>query len=101
MTYRFIAPARAEFDAAVDWYEARRAGLGDDFADEVYAAVRKVVANPHAYSRVLGAPPGREIRAVKVNRFNYLVAYEVLPSEILILSVRHARRRGQPWRRRP
>jgi len=35
MTYRFLADARAEFHDAVDWYEARRAGLGDEFSDEV------------------------------------------------------------------
>jgi len=33
MTYRFLADARAEFHDAVDWYEARRAGLGDEFSD--------------------------------------------------------------------
>lgn len=100
MTYRFLAPARVEFDAAVDWYDARRAGLGDDFADEVYAVVQRIVANPLAYSRVSRVPRGREIRTLKVNRFDYLVVYEVLPSEVVILSIRHAKSRGRAWRRR-
>ncbi|HET6572931.1 MAG TPA: type II toxin-antitoxin system RelE/ParE family toxin [Fimbriiglobus sp.] len=100
MTYRFLAPARVEFDAAVDWYDARRTGLGDDFADEVYATVQRIVANPLAYSRVPRATRGREIRNLKVSRFDYLVVYEVLPSEVLILSIRHARRRVRAWRRR-
>lgn len=100
MTYRFLAPARAEFDAAVDWYEARWAGLGDDFADEVYAAVQAIVANPHAYALVPRTPRDREIRVRKVDRFDYLVVYEVMPAEVLILTVCHARRRGSRWRRR-
>lgn len=100
MTYRFLAAARVEFDAAADWYEARRAGLGDDFVDEVHAAVRAIVANPHAYSRVPRTPRDREIRVRKVDRFDYLVVYEVMPSEVLILNVSHARRRGRRWQRR-
>jgi plasmid stabilization system protein ParE len=100
VTYRFLAAARAEFDAAVDWYDARQSGLGDDFADEVYAAVQRIVANPHAYSRVPRVPRGREVRTLKVDRFAYLVVYEVLPSEVLILSVCHAHSRGRAWRRR-
>jgi len=31
VTYRFLAQARADFDDAVDWYDAQQPPLGDDF----------------------------------------------------------------------
>lgn len=100
MNYRFLDEARTEFDTAVDWYEAQRPGLGDDFTDEVYSTVQKIVANPHAFSRAPGAPRGREIRVLAVDRFDYLVVYEVTPGEVVILAVPHGRNNRRGWRLR-
>ena len=100
MTYRFHHEARVEFDAAVDWYDAHQPGLGDDFIAEVYATVQKIVSNPHAFARARRTPPGREIRFLKVDRFEYVIYYEVTPSEVVILSVAHGRRGRQTWRGR-
>lgn len=38
MIHRFLAPARAELEEAVDYYEGCRPGLGDEFAAEVQKA---------------------------------------------------------------
>jgi hypothetical protein len=38
MNFRFHPEAETEFVAAIDWYEARSAGLGADFAAEIHAA---------------------------------------------------------------
>ena len=93
MTYRFLAEARADFDIAIDWYEARQAGLGDDFIAEVYATVQRVVANPQAFPSAARAPGGREVRVTKIHRFEYLIYYEVTSNEIAILSVPHGKQR--------
>jgi toxin ParE1/3/4 len=100
VTYRFLPQARVDFDLAVDWYEAQQPGLGDDFLNEVYATVQRIVANPHAFARVARVPAEREVRILTVHRFEYLVIYEVLPSEVVILGILHARRGRQPWRSR-
>jgi plasmid stabilization system protein ParE len=99
MTYRFLAEARADFDAAVDWYDAQRPGLGDDFTDEAYATIRRIVAQPHAFAPVARVPRGREIRFLGVDRFDYIVVYEVLAAEVVVVSVYHTRRRPS-WRGR-
>ncbi len=100
MTYRFLAPARVEFDTAVDWYDAQQPGLGDDFITEVSAAVQRVVSNPRAYPAARRVPAGREVRIAPVHRFEYLISYEVTATEVIVVSVTHGKRGRQTWRGR-
>jgi plasmid stabilization system protein ParE len=100
VTYRFLAEARTEFDDAVDWHEAQQPGLGDDFLTEVYSAIQRVVASSHAFPAVSRAPTGREVRVVTVHRFQYLMYYEVTPTEVVILCISHGKRMSHPWRQR-
>ena len=46
MRVRFQAPAKREFDQAKAWYAAVSPGLGQRFADEVYAATRRIARMP-------------------------------------------------------
>ena len=60
--------ARAEFDAAVDWYERRNAGLGSEFVESVQAVFDRISATPEMYATVY-----REVRKALVRRFPYSV----------------------------
>lgn len=100
MTYRFHYAARSELNDAVDWYENRRPGLGSDLLEEIYATIRRIVANPRAYARAPRVAASREVHFLPVRRYEYVVVYEILPAEIVILAVAHGRRRYQRWRRR-
>lgn len=51
MMHRFLAPARAELEEAIDRYEARRPGLGAKFAAEAQNAIR--------WTPAARPPPGR------------------------------------------
>jgi plasmid stabilization system protein ParE len=98
--FHFLQDARIEFDYAVDWYDSRQPGLGDDFSREVYDTIRRIIANPHAFVRAPRVPKKREVRILPVHRFEYLLVYEVLSAEIVIIGVPHARRGVQHWRKR-
>ena len=50
MKIRFHPDAMMEFDAAVAYYEERQAGLGLEFAEEVYATVARIIEYPDAWS---------------------------------------------------
>ena len=51
--------ASVEFDEAHDWYEARRLGLGADFAARVRAVFDRIAADPLFHPLVYqGCPPG-------------------------------------------
>ena len=46
MTYSFHPRAEQELDKAVAYYEECRSGLGLEFAEEVYAAIARIIAYP-------------------------------------------------------
>ncbi len=100
MKYRFLILAQIDVFDAVDWYDARRAGLGDQFADELDAFIARVLRLPRMFARVKRGVPGREFREGKLNVFPFRVVYEVTANEIVIFSVTHARAKRSPWRRR-
>lgn len=100
MTYRFLGPARADFDDAVDWYDTQHPPLGDDFVAEAHATVQRMSAAPRLFPRAGRAANSREVRVAPVHRYPYLIYYEVTATELLILSVVHAKRRWHPWRQR-
>ncbi len=49
MKYAFHPEAKAEFLAAIDYYEDREPGLGSDFAIEVHATIENILSFPNAW----------------------------------------------------
>ena len=92
MNIEFHPEAAEEFEAAVDWYEAREIGLGLDFAAEIHAAIQRAVAIPEAWAKLSG-----DVRRVLVNRFPYGVLYEPMENNLLVLAVMHLRREPGYW----
>lgn len=95
MTFSFHPEAQAEFDFAVDYYEASEAGLGWDFALEVHSAIQNIIDCPDAWPVLEGA-----IRRCQTSRFPFGVVYSAERGEILILAVMHLHRRPGYWRER-
>lgn len=87
--------AEAELLAARDWYENQRAGLGQEFVNEVREAVSAIAARPLTFPKVHG-----EMRRVILRRFPYGVFFQTTTAEILILGVLHGRRHPQQWKSR-
>jgi toxin ParE1/3/4 len=97
MTRRFILRPRAENDiqAAFEWYESQRAGLGDQFLAAVRERLEAIRNFPDANPVVY-----RAIRRAVVSRFPYLVFYVVRPERIAVLAVLHHARNPAVWPRR-
>jgi len=87
--------ARAEFDEAFDWYEARRAGLGSEFAASVEQALDRISRNPLLHGMVYG-----EVRCTLVRRFPYGVYYLIEEERIVVLAVFHSSRDPKIWQSR-
>ena len=98
MNHRFTDAGRADFHEAIARYAA--ADLGKKFAEEVREYVTIIEANPQGFSRAPGCPRGREIRVVKIGRFDYLLYHEVLPTEVVIIAITHASRNDRGWGKR-
>ncbi len=44
MRVRFLAAASEEFSNAVSYYDSQKEGLGDEFVDEVWRTISRIVA---------------------------------------------------------
>ena len=91
----FHADAIAEFEAAVDRYEAERRGLGAAFAEAVHVATARAAEAPAS-----GLPFSAGTRRIFVLRFPYAVIYAQDGNRVLVVAIAHFRRRPGYWRRR-
>lgn len=101
MSWLVVARPQAEIDIseAADWYDAQRAGLGDEFAAEIVQVFEELEKNPLMNCR---QHPTKNIRWRYPKRFPYRVVYEVIESErlVIIAAVIHAVRHDRVWRGR-
>ncbi|HJT78116.1 MAG TPA: type II toxin-antitoxin system RelE/ParE family toxin [Gemmataceae bacterium] len=92
---RFLPEARAEFDAATDWYERQRAGLGADFVARVRQVLQRISANPQTHAAVY-----QDVRKAVVQQFPYVVLYREDAGEVVVISVFHTARDPSIWQSR-
>jgi plasmid stabilization system protein ParE len=90
----FRPEAEDEALATREWYEARRAGLGKEFAQAVNEIVSRIVDAPLAYQRAHG-----ETRRAVLSRFPYAVYYRLAGEDIVVLGV-HGRQHESRWQSR-
>ena len=91
----FRRAARCEYDAAGDWYEQRRTGLGASFTDAVQAVLDRIEAQPDFYADVWNG-----VREGLVPGFPYCVYYIEERKRAVILSVFHTSRDPAIWQGR-
>lgn len=97
MKITFLSPAERELDEAVDYYEAQKPGLGNEFLEKVRAAVELIECYPEAWQLI-----SRNARQCRISRFPYGVIYQIKDGgcEILIVAVSHLHRKPDYWRSR-
>jgi plasmid stabilization system protein ParE len=88
----FDPDARAEFLAAVEYYEDCQSGLGRRFRDTVEAEVAAIAEMPFRF-RVLHFP----FRRCLVPKFPYGIIFTIEPEIILIIALAHAKRKPGYW----
>ncbi len=101
MNWQVVARPQAEDDVleAADWYDSQRAGLGDEFVEEILTVFDALAVNPLLHCR---RHPTKNIRWRYPKRFPYRVIYEVMEDEglVIIATVLHAARHDSVWQRR-
>jgi plasmid stabilization system protein ParE len=95
MIFSFHPEAQQEFDQAVTYYDTCQPGLGTEFAEEVYAAILRIIQYPEA-----GTRSSVNTRRCLMNRFPYGVIYQVKAEAIRIVAVANLRRRPGYWMER-
>ena len=95
MTFAFHPEAKAEFYAAIDYYETVEVALGLDFSIEVFSTVQSIVDHSNAWPVLED-----NVRRCLVHRFPYGVLYSIGKDEIFILAVMHLHRDPDYWKSR-
>jgi len=92
---RLLPEARDEFDAAVDWYEQQRPGLGTAFLDLVRDVFVGIAANPQLHASVY-----QDVRKAVVQKFPYVVLYKVELGQLVVIAIFHTARDPAIWQGR-
>jgi len=91
----FLDEARAEFDAAADWYEAKMPGLGKTFVRHVEDVLKNIGALPRMHQMI-----HHSVRRAVVKKFPYTILYTIEPDHILVIAVFHGKRDPSIWQGR-
>jgi plasmid stabilization system protein ParE len=87
--------AERDIEAAYEWYEDRRAGLGEEFLDQIDRCFGVIAEHPAHCPVVHGT-----LRRALSRRFPYAVFYEAADHVITVVAVFHVARDPKKWRRR-
>lgn len=96
---RVTAAAHQDLLEVVEYYCARDPDLAGDFVARVERAYGLIEESPGRFASLETNRTDRDIRRVQLERFPYLVIYEVLSDQTVVLAVLHASRRPDAWRR--
>jgi toxin ParE1/3/4 len=94
MNIELTREAETDAEAAFEWYEARRNGLGVEFLEALAHLLEKIEAAPESFSRPEGYTGPRDFRRGLLRRFPYKVLFEIRPDgRLLGVAVAHTSRR--------
>jgi hypothetical protein len=80
---------------AAAWYDRRSQGLGDAFVQSVRVCVDQVIVDPDRF-----ALASTGCRYLRLRRFPYVVLFEIVNEELILLGVLHTARSMNKWRDR-
>ena len=84
--------AEADLREAHQWHDAKRAGLGSEFWDEVKRAIGFLEEQPDRRP-----PYYRDWRRVVTRRFPYKLFYRIETDRVVVFRVLHAKRDHPRW----
>jgi toxin ParE1/3/4 len=90
MSFEIVIQSEAILDMqeAFEWYEKQELGLGFEFIEEIESGYLKISKHPLHYTSV-----NERFRRLRINRFPYLIVYEIEGNKIYINAVRHISRK--------
>lgn len=88
MAYLRIVKEEAHFDIANAYlyYKEKQPGLGEKFLQALIKRYDDLMQHPTHYS-FIAEYPGKILRDVKLEKFPYLIVYEIINAEVIIYAV--------------
>lgn len=90
-----VPEAELDIAEAYAWYEAQRAGLGEQFITCLDACIESIRRSPESHKILFD-----EFRRGLVRRFPYANYFELDDAIVIVYGVFHASRDPKKWRRR-
>ena len=97
MNIHILGEAHEELWQAANWYEEHERGVGMQFLHAYESALRSIQEQVESSSRIEHLESDRDIRRTRLRRFPYLIVYEHLREDVIILAVAHTSRRPSYW----
>jgi plasmid stabilization system protein ParE len=98
MKLRQLRSARKEAHEAARWYEREKPGLGGEFLDALRDALKRIQDGPLHFPPLETLDSARHLRWCLLDRFSYLIVFEVRTDEVLVLAVAHTSRQPNYWK---
>jgi plasmid stabilization system protein ParE len=88
VSWLVLVRQQAEVDVAKarDWYDAKRAGLGDEFFDDVARSMQALESAAHRERHYY-----RNFRRIRLSRFPYKIFYQIVGERVIVFRVLHAK----------
>lgn len=90
----FFEDASKDVIAVKKWYNKKLPGLGERFEKYLDKTIEKLITHPFAFSVSFN-----KIRKVQLDKFPYLVFYEVENNVVSVYGVIHAKRKPSYYKR--
>jgi plasmid stabilization system protein ParE len=87
--------AVSDIEDAYYWLEQAQSGLGGRFIEQLREVFERLESMPEIHGIVW-----RDVRAVRLKRFRYVVYYTVFTDRVEVLAVLHGSRHESAWQSR-
>jgi plasmid stabilization system protein ParE len=100
MAFTIIVKEEAHQDTldAYWYYEKKQKGLGERFLDLLQSCYEAIAQHPTHYGYI-NEDPQQMLRDVKIDKFPFVIVYEIIEEEVIIYAVhntyRHPKKKGR------
>lgn len=92
---RLKSPADQDYLQALEFYEARQPGLGQEFDAELLSLFERIKQNPELFQKETAI-----VRKARMPRFKYRIYFTIEGDEIGVVAIYHPSRNPETLRRR-
>lgn len=94
---RVSSRAQRDLIESIEYLFSLDPNLAEDFLGLIERAYEAIGEEPRRYARLETNRTDREVRRLRIERFRYLVIYELIGDEVFVLSIMHTSRHPDAW----
>lgn len=79
--------AKSDMESAIEWYNSKRNGLGNQLLLAIEACLERVATDPERFPLIY-----KRLRKARVTRFPYQVLYLFDNDSVIVVAIFHAKR---------